>query len=167
MTTTYHRPVSDAELLEKNRIYDTAADDIWRRVVYDPVHDGWEFTNMGGRHVLDYVGRLAQASPGRRVVELCSGLGDTCRYLARVFDCEVTGIELNPRQIARAPRECPRGRGGRREDRVCRGRHTLLGAGAAVRRGLLARLADAGQGCGRSSGTGARGAGAGRGRRAG
>lgn len=102
MATTYHRQVSDAELLEKNRIYDTAADDIWRRVVYDPVHGGWEFTNMGGRRVLDYVGRLAQASPGRRVVELCSGLGDTCRYLARGFDCHVTGVELNPRQLARA-----------------------------------------------------------------
>lgn len=102
MVTTYYRQVSDAELLEKNRIYDTASDDIWRRVVYDPVHDGWEFTNMGGSHVLDCVGRLAETSPGRRVVELCSGLGDTCRYLARKFDCHVTGVELNQRQIERA-----------------------------------------------------------------
>lgn len=102
MVTTYQRQVSDAELLEKNRIYDTASDDIWRRVVYDPVHGGWEFTNMGGRHVLDRVGRLAEASPGRSVVELCSGLGDTCRYLAREFDCRVTGVELNPHQIERA-----------------------------------------------------------------
>lgn len=101
MATTYFPEVSDAELLEKNRIYDRAAEAIWRRVVYGPVHDGWEFTNMGGRHILDYVGQCAGLS-GSNVVELCSGLGDTCRYLARNFKCHVTGVEMNPHQYESA-----------------------------------------------------------------
>jgi len=99
--TTYSE-VSDAELLEKNRIYDAAANALWRTVVYEPVHGGWGFTNMGGRTILDYVGRFAEASEGKRVLELCSGLGDTCCYLAEKFDCHVTGIELNRHQIGHA-----------------------------------------------------------------
>ncbi|HKR14753.1 MAG TPA: methyltransferase domain-containing protein [Pyrinomonadaceae bacterium] len=94
--------VSDAELLEKNRIYDEAAGALWRTVVYEPVHDGWEFTNMGGRAILDYVGELAEASAGNSVLELCSGLGATCCYLAEKFDCQVTGIELNRHQLGHA-----------------------------------------------------------------
>ena len=102
MPTTYYPEVSDAELLEKNRIYDEAANSLWRTVVYEPVYDGWEFTNMGGRAILNYVGQFAEASAGKQVLELCSGLGDTCCYLAEYFDCHVTGIELNRRQIAHA-----------------------------------------------------------------
>ena len=94
--------VSDAELLEKNRIYDEAASSVWRTVCYEPVHGGLEFTNMGGRAILDYVGDFAETSEGKRVLELCSGLGDTCCYLAEEFDCHVTGIELNKHQIAHA-----------------------------------------------------------------
>ena len=102
METILYSEVSDAELLEKNRIYDEAASALWRTVVYEPVHDGWEFTNMGGRAILDYVGEFAEASAGKRVLELCSGLGATCRYLAEKFDCHVTGIELNRHQIGHA-----------------------------------------------------------------
>lgn len=102
METILYSEVSDAELLEKNRIYDEAANSLWRTVVYEPVHGGWEFTNMGGRAILDYVGQFAEASEGKRVLELCSGLGATCCYLAEKFDCHVTGIELNRHQIAHA-----------------------------------------------------------------
>ena len=102
METILYSDVSDAELLEKNRIYDEAANALWRTVVYEPVHGGREFTNMGGRAILDYVGDFAEASEGKRVLELCSGLGDTCCYLAEKFDCHVTGIELNRHQIAHA-----------------------------------------------------------------
>ncbi len=102
MVASYDRQVSDAELLEKNRIYDSASNEVWRRVVYNPVHDGWEFTNMGGRRILDYIGQQAERSAGRSVVELCSGLGDTCRYLASEFACHETGVEMNRRQIEQA-----------------------------------------------------------------
>jgi sarcosine/dimethylglycine N-methyltransferase len=100
--TILYSEVSEAELLEKNRIYDEAASALWRTIVYEPVHGGWEFTNMGGRAILDYVGQFAEVSAGKRVLELCSGLGATCCYLAEKFDCHVTGIELNGYQIAHA-----------------------------------------------------------------
>lgn len=108
METILYSEVSDAELLEKNRIYDEAAGALWRTVVYEPAHDGWEFTNMGGRAILDYVGEFAAASAGKRVLELCSGLGATCCYLAEKFDCHVTGIELNRHQIGYALRRIAR-----------------------------------------------------------
>lgn len=102
METICYTEASDAELLEKNRIYDEAAGSWWRTLVYEPVHDGWEFTNMGGRAVLDYIGEFAELRPGKRVLELCSGLGDTSCYLATKFACHVTGIEMNRRQIGHA-----------------------------------------------------------------
>lgn len=102
MEATYPVEVSDAELLEKNRIYDEAASSVWRTICYEPVHGGLEFTNMGGRAILDYVGMFAYDSESNRVLELCSGLGETCCYLAEMFGCQVTGIELNRHQIAHA-----------------------------------------------------------------
>jgi SAM-dependent methyltransferase len=99
----YYRPkASQADILEKNRIYDHAADLIWRLAVYEPVHDGWEFTNIGGSHVLDFIGHQAQLGPDTEVVEFCSGLGDACRYLAVKFGCRVTGIDMNIQQIQHA-----------------------------------------------------------------
>lgn len=108
METILYSEVSDAELLEKNRIYDEAANALWRTVVYEPVHDGWEFTNMGGRAILDYVGEFAEASATKRVLELCSGLGDTCCYLAKKYDCHMTGVELNRHQLAHAIQKAAR-----------------------------------------------------------
>jgi SAM-dependent methyltransferase len=91
---------SKEQILERNRLeYDDAADPYWRLTVYDAFHDGWWFANIGGRHVLDALGRFAGLGPGKRVLELCSGLADTCRYLASAFGCEVTGIEMNRYQV--------------------------------------------------------------------
>ncbi|MFP5287464.1 MAG: methyltransferase domain-containing protein, partial [Thermoanaerobaculia bacterium] len=91
---------SKEQILERNRLeYDDAADPYWRLTVYDAFHDGWWFANIGGRHVLDALGRFARLGPGSRALELCSGLADTCRYLASAFGCEVTGIEMNRYQV--------------------------------------------------------------------
>lgn len=91
---------SKEQILERNRLeYDDAADPYWRLTVYDAFHDGWWFANIGGRHVLDALGRFAGLGPGSRVLELCSGLADTCRYLASAFGCEVTGVEMNRYQV--------------------------------------------------------------------
>jgi sarcosine/dimethylglycine N-methyltransferase len=96
-----HGPeVNAAEVLAANhREYDRGVDPLLVLAVYRPVHDGWYFTNIGGRTVLDFVGERALLGPGRRALELCSGLGDTCRYLAQRFGCDVTGIELNRAQL--------------------------------------------------------------------
>ncbi|MEM7050100.1 MAG: class I SAM-dependent methyltransferase [Acidobacteriota bacterium] len=94
---------SPQEVAQRNReLYDGAADPVWQLAVYGPVHGGWEFTNMGGRRVLDAIGRAGALAPDDRVLELCSGLGDTCRYLATHYPCQVTGVEMNPQQVAKA-----------------------------------------------------------------
>lgn len=94
---------SRAQVLRRNRLeYDDAADPYWRHTVYDALHGGWWFSNIGGRRVLDFVGRYGRLGPGSRVLELCSGLGDTCAYLASRFGCEITGLEINHQQVLRA-----------------------------------------------------------------
>ncbi len=94
---------SREEMLAKNRlIYDDADDAFWRLAVYEPLHQGWELSNLGGLDVLDELGELAGLREGMRVLELGSGLGAACRYLAGRFACDVVGLELNAQQVAKA-----------------------------------------------------------------
>jgi sarcosine/dimethylglycine N-methyltransferase len=94
---------SKQRILHRNRLeYDDAADAYWRLTVYEAVHGGWWFANIGGQQVLDVVGNHASLGPGRAALEIGSGLGDTCRYLALRYGCETIGVEINPRQVRRA-----------------------------------------------------------------
>jgi cyclopropane fatty-acyl-phospholipid synthase-like methyltransferase len=93
----------ESDILTKNRgNYDWAANESWRLAVYDPVHEGWHFTNIGGRYVLDYIGRLTNLDGGMELLELGCGMADTCRYLVEHYSCRVTGVEMNQRQIETA-----------------------------------------------------------------
>lgn len=93
------------EMLAKNRlIYDDATDAFWRLAVYEPLHQGWELSNLGGLDVLEDLGSLARLGAGQRALELGSGLGAACRYLASRFGCEVVGLELNGQQVEKAHR---------------------------------------------------------------
>lgn len=94
--------ISEADIRLKNRVYDGASDPVWRLAVYEPVHQGWEFTNMGGRDILDYIGARARLHAESNVVEFCAGLGDTGRYLTTNFNCHVTGIDINEQQVHHA-----------------------------------------------------------------
>lgn len=82
------------DFAEKNKIYDTAAGALWHLAVYEPVHGGLEFTNMAGAALLDFIG-ATYVGEDDQVLDLCSGTGETCRYLATRYRCSVTGIELN------------------------------------------------------------------------
>jgi cyclopropane fatty-acyl-phospholipid synthase-like methyltransferase len=89
--------------VRKNReLYDQTSGLVWRLAVYDAFHGGWEFINLGGRALLDTLARRARLGPGKEVLELCSGQGATCRYLAQHYGCGVTGVEMNPQQVRRA-----------------------------------------------------------------
>src|SRR5262245_19974873 len=98
------RNISPSDIVIKNRIYDHAANGAWRLVVYEPVHEGWAFTNIGGMKFLDYMGHRAYLAPNSTVLELCSGLGDTCLYIANRFGSSVTGLDVNARQVRTARR---------------------------------------------------------------
>lgn len=90
---------TDDEFKKKNKIYDHTADPVWRQVVYEPVHGGWEFVNIGGRNILNFIGQLATRHGVREGVEFCCGSGATCRYLAQNYDLRLTGLDINEKQI--------------------------------------------------------------------
>lgn len=94
--------VTDAEVAAKNRIYDGAATDLWRLLVYEPVHSGWAFANIGGAQALDAIARVSRLSVRSRVLELCCGIGDTCRYIAERTGATVVGVDINASQISAA-----------------------------------------------------------------
>lgn len=93
------------DILRRNHLeYDDADDLYWRKTVYEPVHEGWSFASIGGRHVLEVLSDAARLGPHSRVFELCCGLAETCVYLAERHGCRVTGVEMNRHQVARARR---------------------------------------------------------------
>jgi len=99
----FHPRSSPSEIARKNaELYDETSDAIWRLAVYEAVHEGWEFINLGGRQILDAFAQRAGLGRGKKVLELCSGQGAACQYLAERYACEVTGVEMNSRQVERA-----------------------------------------------------------------
>ncbi len=87
----------------KNReLYDDTFGVIWRRAIFDGMHGGHEFINLGGAPVVRLIGRQAGLAPDVRVLELCSGPGAVAAYLAQRYGCAVTGIDVNRRQTAHA-----------------------------------------------------------------
>ncbi|MEV0156395.1 class I SAM-dependent methyltransferase [Micromonospora sp. NPDC050686] len=89
---------------DKNHIYDTVTGPIWRTAVYEPVHGGWEFTNIAGARLLDDVAAAFRIGPLTHVLELCSGTGAVARYLNQRTGCSVTGVEINEAQLTAARR---------------------------------------------------------------
>lgn len=89
---------------DKNLLYDTVTGPIWRKAVYEPVHGGWEFTNIAGARLLDAVVTMFRIGPLTHVLEFCSGTGAVARYLNQRAGCSVTGVELNSVQLATARR---------------------------------------------------------------
>jgi trans-aconitate methyltransferase len=92
----------DADTVKNREIYDHADDEIWRRAVYQPAHEGWHFANIGGRRFLDFIGTDARLGPQSHVLDLCCGSGAAACYLAEHFSSAVTGLDINASQIERA-----------------------------------------------------------------
>lgn len=91
--------ITQEEVELKNReIYDDTSGPVWKLAIYNSVHDGNEFINLGGARVLDQIAGFVGLSSNQTVVELCAGRGAVCRYLAEHFGCKITGVEWNPKQ---------------------------------------------------------------------
>jgi sarcosine/dimethylglycine N-methyltransferase len=90
-------------LIQKNSdLYDETSGRVWQLAVYDGLHGGWEFINLGGKRILTHIAQRAGLAPGSAVLEFCCGQAATCRYLAENYGCYVTGIEINPHQVEKA-----------------------------------------------------------------
>lgn len=96
--------IQDAAAVREKQlqVWDASDDARWRLTVYDPLYDGKIFANIGGPALLDYAGTYAGLGPQHCVLELGSGMGDACEYVASHFGSRVTGVEMSTRQIERA-----------------------------------------------------------------
>ncbi len=98
-------PFSELERADKVReIYDNSDDELWQRLVYEPLHAGYHLANIGGRRILDFAARFGRIETQSHVLDMCCGSGDASLYFARNFGCKVTGVDANESQIARARR---------------------------------------------------------------
>ena len=88
-------------------VWDASDDPRWRLTVYEPLYGGKIFANVGGPALLDYMGEYVGLGPEHSVLELGSGMGDGCEYVASRFGSCVTGVELSTQQIERARERHP------------------------------------------------------------
>lgn len=84
------------------QVWDASDDPRWRLTIYEPLYGGKIFANVGGPALLDYMGAYAGLGPEHSVLELGSGMGDGCEYVASRFGSRVTGVEMSTQQIERA-----------------------------------------------------------------
>jgi sarcosine/dimethylglycine N-methyltransferase len=89
------------------QVWDVSDDPRWRLTVYEPLYGGKIYANNGGPALLDYMGAYADLRPEHSVLELGSGMGDACEYVASRFGCRVTGVEMSTQQIERARERHP------------------------------------------------------------
>ena len=87
---------------KQSQVWDVSDDPRWRLTIYEPLYGGKIFANIGGPALLDYMGAYAGLGPEHSVLELGSGMGDGCEYVATRFGCRVTGVEMSTPQIERA-----------------------------------------------------------------
>lgn len=93
---------------EKQRqVWDVSDDPRWCLTVYEPLYGGMIYANNGGPALLDYMGAYVGLGPQHNVLELGSGMGDACEYVASHFGCRVTGVEMSPQQVERARERHP------------------------------------------------------------
>lgn len=84
------------------QVWDVSDDPRWRLTIYEPIFGGRIFANIGGPPLLDYAGSYVGLGPQHSALELGSGMGDACEYVASHFGCRVTGVEMSTHQIERA-----------------------------------------------------------------
>lgn len=58
-----------------------------------------ESFHPGGLRLTRRLGELLELGPGRRVLDVASGKGESALFLARQFGCEVTGIDFGPDNV--------------------------------------------------------------------
>ncbi len=60
--------------------------------------------HYGGLAATDVLAAALHVGPGSRVMDVCSGLGGSARYLAHRYGCQVVGVDFNWRRVIGAAR---------------------------------------------------------------
>jgi cyclopropane fatty-acyl-phospholipid synthase-like methyltransferase len=95
--------VTRREVLRRNRaLYDNADGAVWRIAVFDAINGGRRYINMGGEKLVLQAAGILDIKADDRVFDLGCGNGDFSARIAGLTGATVTGVEMNPKQAARA-----------------------------------------------------------------
>ncbi len=92
-------PINEQQILEK-----LAQDGIETSRLSEDVLQNYDQDHYGGVEANDELARLAELDESCHVLDVCSGMGGTARYLGHNYGCRVTGIDLTESRVAGATR---------------------------------------------------------------
>lgn len=87
----------DVTIGSVNEVYDGAGGILWEMLMGDQIH-------VGAEAETDVLARKAGIGAESHVLDVCSALGGPARYLARNYDCRVTGLDATRRMDEEANR---------------------------------------------------------------
>jgi cyclopropane fatty-acyl-phospholipid synthase-like methyltransferase len=94
---------SPTDIQRRNQdLYDDIDGPVWRLAVYEPVFGGARYINMGGEHLVTELINMLAIDEAESVLDLGCGTGDLAARICSLTGCNITGIEMNERQVARA-----------------------------------------------------------------
>jgi cyclopropane fatty-acyl-phospholipid synthase-like methyltransferase len=109
-------PVVRDLIRRRNReLYDDAMNQLWQRLVYDPVHRGRPMINMAGWPFVADLLREFPLRPNDRLLDLGAGTGAIAAAAAEATGATVIAVEMNPCQAKRIRRQSAGLRNGRIE----------------------------------------------------
>ena len=88
-----------AEFRRKNaELYDETQGELWDAIVYDGIHQGRHFINLGGERLLQLAMAWGVSHPSR-VLDLGAGRGDAAIHWLRSGASHVTAVDINENQL--------------------------------------------------------------------
>jgi len=91
-----------AEFRRKNaELYDETQGDLWNAIVYDGIHQGRQFINLGGERLLQLPLAWGVSNPSR-VLDLGAGRGDAAIHWLQGGAAHVTAVDINENQLRAA-----------------------------------------------------------------
>jgi SAM-dependent methyltransferase len=91
-----------AEFRKKNAaLYDETQGDLWDAIVYEGIHQGRHFINLGGENLLQFATTWSAPNPSC-VLDLGTGQGDGAFHWLRSGASHVTAVDINENQLREA-----------------------------------------------------------------
>jgi len=92
---------------EKIREHYDIASPLYEQLWGHHIHHGYwingdESKELAAQQLVDLLVQKSELKKGSKVLDIGCGIGGTSIFLAREFDCDVTGITISPVQVARA-----------------------------------------------------------------
>ncbi len=92
-------PISEQQIIDKLQM-----DGVDPALVTEDILQDYDQDHYGGVAANDALAELASIDDGCHVLDVCCGLGGSCRYLAHNYECRVTGVDLTESRVEGAKR---------------------------------------------------------------